>query len=101
MGVLAIILAIAIGVLFLWQVVDTSITMYQNHCYEKIIITQDNAESYDIFATFILDVLVNNNVFAIYVPFKGHRFIFRDQLDMINLQSTIRLKVYNHGKSSQ
>jgi hypothetical protein len=100
MDILAIILAIVIGVLFLWQVVDTSITMYQNHCYKKIIITKDNAESYDIFASFILDS-VNNNVFAIYIPFKGHRFVFRNQLDMINLYSTIRLKVYNHDKPSQ
>jgi hypothetical protein len=100
MDILAIILVIAVGFLFLWQVVDTSINMYQAHCYKKIVITKDNAESYDIFATFILE-LVNNNAFTVYVPFKCHRFIFRDQCDMLNLYSTIRTKVYNHGKPSQ
>jgi hypothetical protein len=89
------------GILFLFNVFNICIELYQKRSYKNIIITKENRLSFHVFEAFVLEQLIDNNVLAIYIPFKGHKFIFRNQLDLYELYSTIRLKIIKYDESTQ
>ena len=89
------------GIFILYVFFNTCIDLYQQRSYKKIVITKENRLSFHIFEAFVLEQLITNNVLAIYIPFKGHKFILRNKWDLYELYSTIKLKVIKYDELTQ